>query len=114
MCIRDSPFYSSLAVTRWKDNLVIFYNDDVRNEDIINTASKGLKTVRNFSKTSLYATTINLATGEIRKKPVYANNEELVAMPRFSYIAGNKIYLPASKQRALAKTKLQMGVITIE
>jgi len=35
-------------------------------------------------------------------------------MPRFSYVAGNKIYLPASKQKTFANTKLQMGVITIQ
>lgn len=107
------PYYSSLAVIRWKDNLVLFYNDDERNANIVGTETKGLKSVRNFSKTSLYATSINLRTGDVQKQAVYANNEELIAMPRFSYIAGNKIYLPASKLRSLAKTKMQMGVITM-
>lgn len=108
------PYYSSLAVTRWKDNLVVFYNDDPRNAGITSPESKGMKPVKNFGKTSLYAASMNLVTGEIQKKQVSVNDEELVAMPRFCYVAGNKIYLPASKLRMMAKTKLQMGVITMQ
>jgi len=109
------PYYSSISSLIVNNNLLIFYNDDDRNAEIKNgNDAKNVKRVYNFKKTSLYALSIDLASGDLKKKNLFDNSDDLIAMPRFGYVTGNNLYLPASKQKILGKTELKIGRIIIK
>jgi len=62
----------------------------------------------------LYAYAVNLSDFSVKKENIFDNGDDIVAMPRFGYVAGNVVYLPASKQKMIGKTDLKLGKIVIE
>lgn len=109
------PFYSSVATLMYGNKLIILFNDNAANADVKDqNDSKHIKGVYNtFKKTQLYAISLDITNGTITRRSVLTNDDN-IAMPRFAYVSGNEIYLPSSKKKALAKTDMRMGKITVQ
>ena len=109
------PYYSSISSLVANNKLFIFYNDDDRNiQAKYGDDSKSIKRIYNFKKSVLCALSIDFTSSALTKKIIYDNSDELIAMPRFGYVTGNNVYLPASKQKSFGKTELSIGKISIK
>lgn len=114
------PFYSSYARLINNNNLILFFNDHNSNNVNAEYGSK-VKSISNFrKKSSAYAVAIDLSTGKMTRKLLWANNEETILMPRHAYVVGvntnNKtaeVISPSWRMHALAKTQLRFARITV-
>ena len=108
------PYYSSISSSVYNNNLFIFFNDNNKNEKVTTGSDvKAVKWTDDFQNSSLCAFSINLRDFTVKKESIF-HNTDIVAMPRFGFVAGNTVYLPASRQRLLGKTELKLGKIVIQ
>lgn len=108
------PYYSSFKIMFYKNNLLIIYNDNVKNKNNLGIQDD-IYTIANFSKHSnVYAVTIDLTTGKMKKKSIAPNDEETVLMPRHSYVIGNTIFAPSWKIKLVGKTTFKLAKITVK
>jgi hypothetical protein len=109
------PYYSSYqSMLNNKGQLIIILNDHNSNNVAAQYGDK-VKTVSNFKKkSSVYGLAIDVNTGKISKKFIVANDEDLVMMPRHSFVVGGEVFVPSWKQRVLAKTQFKMAKISIK
>lgn len=108
------PFYSSYARLISNNNLILLFNDHNSNNVNAEYGSK-VKTISNFrKKSSVYAVSIDLATGKMTRKLLGANNEETILMPRHSFVVKNEVISPSWRMHALAKTQLRFARITVK
>jgi hypothetical protein len=108
-----SAYYSSITAAKSGNYLYILYNDYAANAALPFSLSENYKVVKDYDKTVLYAVKYELATGKMERTQVFANNKDLIAMPRFSLVSGNRLYLPASKIKYLSATQMNIGLLTI-
>jgi hypothetical protein len=108
------PFYSSYARLISNNNLILLFNDHNSNNVNAEYGSK-VKTISNFrKKSSVYAVSIDLATGKMTRKLLGANNEETILMPRHAFVVKNEVISPSWRMHALAKTQLRFARITVK
>lgn len=108
------PYYSSYKTMFYKNNLLLIYNDNIKNKNTLGIKDD-IYTIANFSNHSnTYAIIIDLATGKMTKKSIASNDEETVIMPRHSYIFGNNIFAPSWKTRLIGKTTFKLARITVK
>lgn len=110
------PYYSSVVTAMNNNKLIIFFNDKTDNANVKDfTSIKQVKAINNsFKNTALYAVSLDLANGAIARKQVITNDDKIICMPRFAFVAGNNVFLPASHIKALARTDMRMGKIAIQ
>ena len=107
------PFYSSFTHMLYKDKLYFVFNDNEQNGGVINQRER-VKTISNFKKSSAFGLELDLTTGLIKRKSLFSNEDEPIVMPRFGFVSGNEMFLPAMRMKALGKTEFKMGKITIK
>jgi len=107
------PFYSSFTHMLYKDKLYFVFNDSERNGGVINGREK-VRMISNFKKSSAFGLELDLTTGIIKRKSLFSNEDEPIVMPRFGFVSGNEMFLPAMRMKALGKTEFKMGKITIK
>lgn len=106
------PFYSSFFVVPFKNKLIYFYNDNEKNAGVKSVNDKP-KSTYNFNRTSCYALSLDLTSGDVTRKFVFSNFDEPVAMVRHGMLSGNEFYLVAFRPTMLGKSKLKIGKINI-
>lgn len=109
------PYYSSYqTLINNKGQLVIIMNDHNSNSNVAQYGDR-VKAISNFKKkSSVYGITLDVATGKISKKFIVSNDDELIMLPRHSFVVGTEVYVPSWKQRTLAKTQFKMAKINVK
>lgn len=106
------PFYSSFNVVPFKNKLIYYYNDNIKNGAVKKVNDK-TKTTYNFNKSNCYALTLDLTSGDVERKFLFSNDDEPIAMIRHGMLSGNELYLVAYKPSMLGKSTLKLGKINI-
>lgn len=106
------PFYSSVTSMLVKNKLIFLFNDHSGNT-AAKTSSDRVKSITNFKKSVAYGISLDIATKEVNRKILLSNEDEPVLMPRFGFVSGNEVYMPAMKMKMMGKTEMKMGKITI-
>lgn len=106
------PFYSSFKSLINNNKLVLVFND---NENNISVAKYGEKVsaVSKFEKSITYGLSVDLVTGEMKRKKINENSDETVLAPRHGYLINNEFIIPSLKMRVLGKTDLKFARITV-
>lgn len=107
------PFYSSTTPMLVKDKLIFLINDHTDNSAVKKPGDK-VKTIKNFKKSTAYAIAMDINTGEITRKALLTNEDDPVLMPRFGFVSGNDIYMPAMRMKKIGKTEIKMGKISVK
>jgi hypothetical protein len=107
------PFYSSTTPLLVKDKLIFLINDHSDNAAVKKPGDK-VKAISNFKKSTAYALAMDINTGEINRKALLTNEDDPVLMPRFGFVSGNDVYMPAMKMKLMGKTEVKMGKISIK
>jgi len=109
------PYHSSFKSTFVKDKYVIIYNDNKSNDEVSAYGDK-IKSISNFKKRGeMFGLSFDLATGKATKTPISAcSDDDVITMPRHSYVVGNNIIVPAWRQRALGKTIFKIAKVTLQ
>lgn len=106
------PFYSSFSYLLQGNKMLFLINDHPQNESVRKLGDK-VRTVTNFRKSVAYAVTLDLTTGQFARKIILSNEDDPVLMPRFGFVVGKDVYLPAMKMKALGKTDFKIGKISV-
>lgn len=106
------PFYSSFKSLINNNKLLLVFND---NENNISAAKYGEKVsaVSKFQKSITYGLSVDLVTGEMKRKKINENSDETVLAPRHGYLINNEFIIPSLKMRMLGKTDLKFARITV-
>lgn len=108
------PFYSSFKPMLHNNRLVLLLNDHVSNN--VNPAyGDKVRNLFNFRKKSnVYAVSIDLGTGEMKRRILAANSDETVLMPRHAFVSGNEFIIPSWRQHLVAKTELRFARVSVK
>ena len=106
------PFYSSVTSMLVKNKLIFLFNDHSGNT-AAKTSDDRVKSITNFKKSVAYGISLDIATKEVNRKILLSNEDEPVLMPRFGFVSGNEVYMPAMKMKVMGKTEMKMGKITV-
>lgn len=108
------PYYSSFSSLVHNNKLVLILNDHISN-NIKAKYGDRVKRVYNFKKKSnTYGITIDLVTGALTRKFIFANNTDAILMPRHGYVVGSELIVPSWRMHALAKTELKFAKIVVK
>lgn len=107
------PFYSSFNCMPYKNKLVFYFNDNDKNIAVTKT-SQTAKAVYNFRKSSCYTVTLDLETGAVSRKMLFANDDEPIAMVRHGMLSSNELFLIAFRNSMLGKSSIKLGKITVK
>ena len=111
--VADRPFYAGFGTMQTKDHVLLFLNDDKVNGTVTQAGQKVRKTQR-FSRTDMTTISIDPMTGAITRKFVFSNSGNPTAMPRLGTIVNNEMYLVGKTDRALGKSKIAVGKLTVK
>lgn len=106
------PFYSSYKSLITNSKLVLIFNDHENNYGAVKYGDK-VTNVSKFEKSITYGISVDLATGEIKRKKVSTNDDETVLAPRHGYVLNNEIIIPSLNMHVFAKTALKFARITV-
>ncbi len=106
------PFYSSFKSVINKNKLVLIFNDSDDNETVSKYGDK-VSLIAKFQKSVTYGLSVDLATGEIKRKKISSNDDETVLMPRHSYIVNSEVIIPSLKMNFMSKSQLKFARVTI-
>lgn len=109
------PFYSSFKSTMLKDKYVILYNDNKNNTEVASYNDK-VKTIANFKKRGeMYGLSFDIATGKTTRKAISAcSDDDVITMPRHSFVVGNAIIVPAWRQKIIGKTIFKIAKVSMQ
>jgi hypothetical protein len=97
-----------------KNTFSILMNDNPKNEDITRAGQKA-KTMLNPKKSHAFLLNIDLATGEIKRKFLFSNQDGTPAMLRHGVLMGNIFYMVGKRMGALgilSKPRIAVGKLT--
>ncbi len=105
------PFFTSFTAHRFNDQLLFFYNEPSESNSggLFSAVNSG----NNFSKGDFVVASLNLNTGDIKRKILFNNEGETIPMPRFGYVSGNDIFFPARKQVVMIGSPTKICKISI-
>ena len=106
------PFYSSFKSIVSDNKLVLIFNDHEDNYGVVKYGDK-VANVSKFGKSVTYGVSVDLVTGEIKRKKVSTNDDETVLAPRHGYVLNHEIIIPSLNMHAFAKTALKFARITV-
>lgn len=106
------PFYSSFKSLINNNKLVLVFNDNENNISIAKYGEK-VSAVSKFEKSITYGLSVDLVTGEMKRKKINENSDETVLAPRHGYLINNEFIIPSLKMRVLGKTDLKFARITV-
>jgi hypothetical protein len=109
------PYHSSFKSTFVKDKYIILYNDNKKNEDVAAYGDK-VKSISNFKKRGeMFGLSFDLASGKTTKTPISAcSDDDVITMPRHSFVMGNSLIVPAWRQKGIGKTIFKIAKVTIQ
>lgn len=106
------PFYSGFGALQTKGNIQLLFNDNDKNSSVTQAAQK-VKSVYRFAKSDCFLLNIDETSGKIDRKVFFSNTDIPTAMPRLGVIIGNDMYLIGKTDRALGKSKVAVGKVTL-
>jgi hypothetical protein len=103
------PLYSGYSLRINGENLEFLFNDNPANEKLTEKAA-GFKAISEFKNSELVKTSVNTTTGNITKKRMLANSEEMILMPRWSERQAGYDFVPAikTKENGTGKVEFQL------
>lgn len=99
-----------------KNSFSILMNDNPKNESVIRAGQKA-KAMLNPKKSHAFILNVDLATGEIKRKFIFSNQDTPPAMIRHGVFMGNTFYMVGKKLGTiaiLAKPKIAVGKLTFK
>lgn len=108
------PYYVSHAGINVNNKYILFFNDHVKNNKIFAYGSDSMAIDRRFAESALWSVIVDLKTGEMVRKMVIKNNNDAILLPKFGFLNGNTVLLPAIKEKMMGKTSLTLCTIQIK
>jgi DUF2075 family protein len=122
----DNFFVSRFQFPHWggvgvvaipgKNTFSILMNDNPKNESVVRAGQKA-KAMLNPKKSHAYLLNVDLATGEIKRKFLFSNQDTPPVMIRHGVLMGNIFYMVGKKLGTiaiLAKPKIAVGKLTFK
>ena len=109
----DKPYYASYGVAAINNTAFLIFNDNTKNA-AVTKAGQTVKSTKDFDKADCYSLEVNLATGQMKRRSLFSNNDIPNAMPKHGIQLGNNFYLIGKKEQSIGKTKLVVGRGTIK
>ncbi|KYP13053.1 MAG: hypothetical protein A1D16_05080 [Flavihumibacter sp. CACIAM 22H1] len=105
------PYYAGFGSLQFNDNIYLYFNDHRKNATVLNAGQK-VSRIDFYAKSDCYVVTMDVLTGKLNRKVMFANDDQPTAMPRKSSIVGKELYLIGKTDRIFGKTKLAVGKVT--
>jgi hypothetical protein len=106
------PFYSSFKSLVVNNKLVLIFNDAENNAGAVKYGDK-VASVSKFGKSITYGLSMDLSTGEIKRKKINSNDDETVLAPRHAYVMNNEMIIPSLNMHVFGKTALKFATVTV-
>lgn len=103
------PLYSGYSMRVNGENLEFLFNDNPANQKLTEK-TVGYKAISEFKNSELFQVSVNTVTGNITKKRMLANSEEMILMPRWSERHAEYDFIPAikTKENGTGKVEFQL------
>ncbi|MES2773158.1 MAG: hypothetical protein V4722_03185 [Bacteroidota bacterium] len=108
------PYFSSFTPFISNNQLHILFNDIAENKNVTGIPAETYKPTGDLASSSMFDYTIDLGTNVAKRNLMYTNRGTPVAMPKYTYITGNTLYLPALTRGSLSKSDVMAGKIVLE
>ncbi len=92
---------------------MFLFNDKPVNVEVTEIGQRA-KRIYYYSKSDCFYMTLDAGNGKITRSKFFSNTDQPTAMPRLGSIIGNEMYMVGKTDRALAKSKLAIGKISIK
>lgn len=106
------PYYSGFNTLQSGNTITLFFNDNSRNEAILQPGQTPKKTTL-FNASHCFTITLDALTGTYNRNYLFSNTETPTAMPRNGTIFGKEMYLVGKDDRIMAKSKIAVGKIAL-
>jgi len=106
------PFYSSFGALQNNNNISIMFNDNPKNENVLQLGQK-VKRTTNFRRSTCYNLVLDATTGKYTRKEFFSNKEVPTAMPRLGSYIGNDMYMVGRDDRLFGRTKVAVAKVTM-
>jgi hypothetical protein len=106
------PLYSGFGALKTEGKIDIILNDNAKNSAVTQAGDKA-KNASNMGKSDCFILSVDEMTGNIHRKKLFSNEGIPTAMPQLGYVTGNDMYLIGRTNRALAKTKIAIGKLSL-
>jgi hypothetical protein len=106
-----APFYSSTCVALINNKLMIMYNE--QNKEVAAIEEKKETKHLGFDKSVLSCFTVDVNTGTVSKKEIATTTDQPIFMPRFGFVSGSNVFLPAMLLTRTLEAELKLAKISI-
>ncbi len=108
----NMPYYSGFGALQDNNNINIIFNDNPKNEGVLQLGQK-IKTATMFRKSTCFNLTLDATTGKYTRKLFFSNKDVPTAMPRLSSYIGDDMYMIGREDRLFGKTKIAVAKVTV-
>jgi len=108
----NMPYYSGFGALQDNNNIHIIFNDNPKNEGVLQLGQK-IKTATMFRKSTCFNLTLDATTGKYTRKLFFSNKDVPTAMPRLSSYIGDDMYMIGREDRLFGKTKIAVAKVTV-
>jgi len=108
----NRPFYSGFGAMQARDNINIIFNDNSRNADVTQVTQKA-RSIAVYRKSTCYVVTVDATTGKCTRRELFSNADVPTSMPRLGSVLGQNMYIVGKDDPMIGKTKLAVGIISI-
>jgi len=109
----NRPFYAGFSALQATNALFIFFNDNPKNEGVIQPGQK-LKTTTRFGKSDCFVLTVDAITGKCTRKMFYSNSDIPTSMLRLGSVINTSMYIIGKDDLMFGKSKIAVGKITLK
>ncbi|MCF6401449.1 hypothetical protein L3C95_01105 [Chitinophaga filiformis] len=109
----NMPFYAGFGAMKVGSNIKIIFNDNPKNAEVTQAGQK-IKGIGRLDRSDCFMLDVDEVTGKVSRKKLFSNVELPTAMPRLGSVIGNDMYLVGRTNRALAKTRIAVGKISVK
>jgi hypothetical protein len=107
------PFMSSFKAIPVGNKLMLFFNDNPKNQGA-NKAEDDIRKTYNFKKSDCFAVTVDMTNGTYTRKSIFSNNDEPVPYIRHGQTVNNELYIAALRTKVIGKNMFKIGKITVK
>ncbi len=109
------PFLASYAAQKSGNKILFIFNDDEANAGVKQYGQQAKLTDNEFGKSTCYAAGVDVNTGAVDRVAFFSNKnkDNPIAMPKYSRLFNNDLYIPGIRGRVFGKTKLALAKITV-
>jgi hypothetical protein len=107
------PFYVGFGATIVKGHLMMYLNDNFRNDDVVGAAQK-VRPYRVGQTGTFDEVKVNLETGALTRKPMFYNKDFNLLMPRLGVPFKNEFLVIGAETKPFKKQRLSIARIIIK